>query len=69
MGARNLLFLVLLVQYGSIYLGKLKKKKIKLKKNNGILIHGGGWKKMQKFSVNNSKFKRSEKFTWTEASL
>ena len=34
----------------------LKKKKIKLKKNNGILIHGGGWKKMQDQSVDRNIF-------------
>ena len=34
----------------------LKNKKINLKKNNGILIHGGGWKKLQDQSVNRDKF-------------
>ena len=42
-------------------LREIKKKKIKLKKNNGILIHGGGWKKMHKLSVNNNKFKKEVK--------
>ena len=36
---------------------EIKRKKIKLKKNNGIMIHGGGWKKMYNLRVNNSKFK------------
>lgn len=34
-----------------------KRKKIKLNKNQGILVHGGGWKKMNKLRVNNDKFK------------
>jgi hypothetical protein len=38
-----------------------KRKKIKLKKNKGILIHGGGWKKMYKLRVNNNKFKNEIK--------
>ena len=38
-----------------------KKQKIKLKKNQGILIHGGGWKKMYKLRVNNNKFKNEIK--------
>lgn len=40
---------------------ELKRKKIKLKKNQGILIHGGGWKKMQKLKVNNTQFKNEVK--------
>ena len=31
--------------------------KIKLPKNNGILIHGGGWKKLENISVSKKKFK------------
>ena len=40
---------------------EIKKKKIKLKKNQGILVHGGGWKKMHKLRVNNNKFKKKVK--------
>ena len=40
---------------------KLKKKKIRFKKNNGILIHGGGWKKMYDSKVNNKTFKKEIK--------
>ena len=36
---------------------EMKRKKIKLRKNDGILIHGGGWKKMNDIKVNNTKFK------------
>ena len=36
---------------------EMKKQKMKLKKNQGIMIHGGGWKKMYKLSVSNNKFK------------
>ena len=38
-----------------------KRKKIKLKKNQGILIHGGGWKKMHNERVDNDKFKNEIK--------
>tara|TARA_B100000029_G_scaffold514881_1_gene619458 strand:+ start:7802 stop:8866 length:1065 start_codon:yes stop_codon:yes gene_type:complete len=38
-----------------------KRQKIKLKKNQGILIHGGGWKKMHKLRVDNNKFKNEIK--------
>ena len=34
-----------------------KKRKITLRKNQGIMIHGGGWKKMNEFKISNSKFK------------
>ncbi|MDC0980583.1 acyl-protein synthetase [bacterium] len=40
---------------------QMKKYKILLKKNNGIVIHGGGWKKMQNKSINNNKFKEELK--------
>ena len=40
---------------------EIKRQKIKLKKNQGIMIHGGGWKKMHKLKVNNNKFKRDVK--------
>ena len=36
---------------------KIRKKKIKFKSNKGILVHGGGWKKMNKLKVNNNRFK------------
>jgi len=38
-------------------IAEIKRKKIKLKKNQGIMIHGGGWKKMYKLRVTNNKFK------------
>jgi hypothetical protein len=37
----------------------LKKKKINLPKNNGILIHGGGWKKLQNESVDRNFFNKN----------
>ena len=40
---------------------EIKRQKIKLKKNQGIMIHGGGWKKMYKLRVNNNKFKKEVK--------
>jgi len=42
-------------------LAELKKQNIKFKKNQGILIHGGGWKKMYNLKVNNNKFKNEIK--------
>ena len=42
-------------------IAEIKKKKIRLKKNQGILIHGGGWKKMYNLRVNNNKFKSEVK--------
>ena len=42
--------------YNILY-NKLVKNKLKKNFSNGILIHGGGWKKMEKFSVTNKKFK------------
>ena len=38
-----------------------KRKKIKLKKNQGILVHGGGWKKMHNERIDNDKFKNAVK--------
>ena len=38
------------------FIGRLKSEKIKIKKNNGILIHGGGWKKLNDKKVNRTKF-------------
>ena len=35
---------------------KMKENKIKIKKNNGILIHGGGWKKLKDKSVSRNIF-------------
>ena len=40
-------------------INELKKKKIKLQKNNGILIHGGGWKKLEKRSITRKYFNNS----------
>ena len=40
---------------------EIKRQKIKLKKNQGIMIHGGGWKKMYKLRVDNNKFKNEIK--------
>ncbi len=39
------------------FLNEAKKRKIKFEKNQGILVHGGGWKKMHKLRVDNQKFK------------
>ena len=36
---------------------QLKIKKINLEKNNSILIHGGGWKKMRNLNISNLSFK------------
>ena len=40
---------------------EMKKKKIRLKNNQGIMIHGGGWKKMYKLKVSNKRFKNEVK--------
>ena len=40
---------------------EIKRKKIKFENNQGIMIHGGGWKKMQKLKVGNTKFKNEVK--------
>lgn len=40
---------------------ELKKIDSKIKFKNGILIHGGGWKKMEKLKVNNIFFKKELK--------
>jgi hypothetical protein len=45
-------------------INELKKKKIKLKNNQGIMIHGGGWKKMYKLKVIITKFKNEVKQTF-----
>ena len=39
----------------------LKKKKIYFQKNCGVLIHGGGWKKLEKLKVKNTEFKKNAK--------
>lgn len=39
----------------------LRKKKIRLPKNNGIVIHGGGWKKLKDLNVSKKKFKKEIK--------
>ena len=36
---------------------KLSKKSCPLSFKNGILLHGGGWKKMEKIKINNTEFK------------
>ncbi len=40
-------------------INKLIQKKIKFPKNNGVLIHGGGWKKLEKKSVDRDFFNNS----------
>ena len=40
-----------------ILFNKLNVKKLNYNFDKGILIHGGGWKKMEKFKVSNKKFK------------
>ena len=42
--------------YNILY-NKLIKKNLKNNFSKGILIHGGGWKKMEKVSISNKKFK------------
>ena len=42
-------------------ISEIKRQKIKLTKNQGIMIHGGGWKKMYKLRVNNANFKKEIK--------
>lgn len=42
--------------YDTLY-NKLIKKNLEKDFLNGILIHGGGWKKMEKFKVSNKEFK------------
>ncbi len=43
------------------FLEKIIQKKIKLPKNNGIVIHGGGWKKMESQSVSRNFFNNKTK--------
>ena len=43
------------------FIGQLISKKIKIKKNNGILIHGGGWKKLKDKKVGRTKFNNTIK--------
>lgn len=42
-------------------ISKLKKKRIKYNISNSIVIHGGGWKKMEKIKISNQNFKNSLK--------
>lgn len=42
-------------------LKEAKKQKIQFKKNQGVLVHGGGWKKMHNLRVDNNKFKNEIK--------
>ena len=39
-------------------INKLSKKLCKNTFENGILLHGGGWKKMEKIKINNNEFKK-----------
>lgn len=41
------------------FIEALNKKKIYFEKNNSILIHGGGWKKMKNLNISNNKFKEN----------
>ncbi len=38
------------------FLNILESKKIKLPPNNGVLIHGGGWKKLENLNISKKKF-------------
>ena len=40
----------------TMLISKLKKDNIKFPKNNGLLLHGGGWKKLSDFSVSRLTF-------------
>ena len=42
-------------------LENLNKKKLKIPKNRGILIHGGGWKKLENISISKKKFNKKSK--------
>jgi hypothetical protein len=45
---------------GDIYTNLINNKKLinhKIKLNNAILLHGGGWKKLEKLKIDNKKFK------------
>ncbi len=42
---------------------KLNQMKIILPKNNGILIHGGGWKKLENISISKEEFNKNVKKT------
>ena len=44
-------------------LQKLKQKTMSLSKNNGMLIHGGGWKKLENISVSKMEFNKNIKRT------
>ncbi len=49
-------------------INKLDKKKLKTDFSKAILLHGGGWKKLEKFKISNKKFKKklSQKFNLKE---
>ena len=42
-------------------LENLNKKKLKIPKNRGILIHGGGWKKLENISISKKEFNKKSK--------
>lgn len=41
------------------FLNALKKQKLKINMSKGILLHGGGWKKLTDLKINNDKFKKN----------
>ena len=45
----------------SYFILKLKEKKIYMKLHNSILIHGGGWKKLENLKISNHKFRKTIK--------
>ena len=45
----------------SNFILKLKEKKIQMKLHNSILIHGGGWKKLENLKISNREFKKNIK--------
>ena len=48
---KNFLFLVLPVSVFENLIKKLSTKLLKSNFKNGILLHGGGWKKMEKIKI------------------
>ena len=56
---KNFIYLVLLLQYMKISIKKLKI--IVWTSKNAVLIHGGGWKKLENKGVSNNIFKRKIK--------
>ena len=55
----NFSYLVLLVLVFDNLINKLSKKLCKNTFENGILLHGGGWKKMEKIKINNMNSKKN----------